>query len=300
ESSSLVAYLATNEGSRHSIRAAAEYDRSGRVLPREERRALERDDRQIGALAQLERADLGVETEGLRRAERRQPERLVRAEGARTVLTGAWERARRPELLEHVERRRGGGAVGAEADRHPRVEQRADGRDAAAEERIRARAVRDRRAALGQERDLLAVDLDAVGGDDVGPEQTEAREEARSGRARGIDQQVAVGLPRPASVEEVRGLGAALGEVRRGRQAELRARPEDVGRRRERRVRRDAGADVLGEAAREALAVGPEPRQGGGRVGAEDLDVDDRPEPEVGAGLRRGTAVAAVADRRHT
>src|SRR4029077_1888413 len=76
--SSLVAYLAAHQGSRDSLRGAAEHDRGCRVLPGEERRALERDDDEVSALARLERFDLVRPGERAGRAEGGQLESLRR------------------------------------------------------------------------------------------------------------------------------------------------------------------------------------------------------------------------------
>src|SRR4029077_4724999 len=113
------------------------------------------DDGQVGTLARLDRPDLAVEAERTGRAQGGELERLGCRERLRPWLARPGEEERGPELLEHVERGRRGGAVRAQADRHAGVEQLAERRDPATEHRVRARAVDDRDAVLGEERDLL-------------------------------------------------------------------------------------------------------------------------------------------------
>src|SRR3954451_22996158 len=63
-------------------------------------------------------------------------------------------------------------------------------------------------------------------------------------------------------------------------------------------MRRDAGADAVRQRVGHALPPGGEALQCRRRVGAEDLQVDSRPQPELRAGHRGRAAVAAVPDGR--
>ena len=86
--------------------------------------------------------------------------------------------------------------------------------------------------------------------------------------------------------------------MRREGETELGARlvqPERAG---VRRVRRDAEANPLRERVRDLLSDALEPLRRGRLVRAEDLEVHDRPETQVGAGGGSRSAEAAVTDRR--
>ena len=94
-------------------------------------------------------------------------------------------------------------------------------------------------------------------------------------------------------------LVVALGEVRRDGQAELEAGRVELGRARVRRMRRDAEA----RRGRRTLAADPLPvRLEAGRraprSSPEDLEVDDRAQPELGRPRRRRAGEARVADGR--
>ena len=267
---------------------------AGGIFPRNVGRCVERDDGQVGALARDERADLVVEAERARRAERRELERLGGGEGVGAAFPGARGEDGGAELGEHVEGRSRGRAVGAEPDADPGLAELGERCDSAAEQRVRARTVRDRDVVLGEQGDLLGVDRDAVRGDDVRVEQSEAGEIADPGRPERASgdqaghRSLAGGQP-----EE---LGLALGEVRHHRQAELEGRCVHRRRRGVRRVRRDAAPHPVGQGRLDPGADLVEARERGGRVAPEHLDVDDRAQPEVGAGDRRGAGVARVAD----
>ena len=101
--------------------------------------------------------------------------------------------------------------------------------------------------------------------------------------------------PRPERVQL--DLGLALGEVRADREARARPRLPELERRGVRRVRRDPEPDAVRQRAGDAVAVRREARLHLLGPGPEDLEVDDRPQPELGAARRGGARVAAVADR---
>ena len=162
-----------------------------------------------------------VEPERARAAERRELERVGGGQRVRAALAGARADDRRAHLVEHVERRRRRGAVRRDADADARLAQRRERGDAAAEDPVRARAVRDRDVVLGEERDLLLVGLDAVRGDDVRAEQP-ASASARMPVVPGGGTSISANDSQRAGprAQELR-LGLALGEVRRDREAEL-------------------------------------------------------------------------------
>ena len=80
-----------------------------------------------------------------------------------------------PRFRQHVRGVVAGGAVDPQADGHPRVEHVPYRSDAGAEAEVRRRAVRDAGAGLAEERDLLAVQADAVGEPDVGAQPAHRR-----------------------------------------------------------------------------------------------------------------------------
>ncbi len=143
KSSFLVALLALDESELHPVGRAAEDHGDGWILPGEVRRPGEGDDREVGSLAGGERPGLVGEAERARRAKRSEFERLVRRERVRPLGPRARDVDRGAHLLEHVERGSRGGAVGAQADPHAGLEELSHGRDAAAEDGVRARAVGD-------------------------------------------------------------------------------------------------------------------------------------------------------------
>ena len=98
---------------------------------------------------------VAVEPERAGAAERGELERAPRCQRVRAPLPGARADDRCAQLVEHVERRRRRGAVRRDADPDSGVPKRRQGRDPAAEERVRARAVRDRDVVCGEQLDLL-------------------------------------------------------------------------------------------------------------------------------------------------
>src|SRR5207244_6462420 len=95
-------------------------------------------------------------------------------------------------------------------------------------------------------------------------------------------------------------LRRALGDVRRYGKAELGAGLVQLERHRIRSMRRDPGAHAARERVLRAVADGRKVLERARDVSAEHLEVDGRPQAELRTGDGRGTAVAAVADRRHT
>ena len=176
---------------------------------------------------------------------------------------------RRAHLVEHVERRRRGGAVGRDARRgsRPRAAPRAARPRSRGSPFERGQcATRD--VVLGEERDLLLVDLDAVRGDDARAEQARLGERADARRAGRRHEHLRERRPVARPVAQELRLGVALGEVRRDRQAELARTP-----RRARsctctaRAARCRGATSLGErAADRARAVGSNRSRSGSSV----------------------------------
>jgi hypothetical protein len=144
----------------------------------------------------------------------------------------------------------------------------------------------------------LLVDLDAVGCEHVRAEEPCFLEHPDSRRPGRGHEPVGERLPRPRAGSQELGLRLALGEVCCGREAELVARAVEIEADGVRRVRRDAHADVVGERARDPLAHGCEAIPDLCVRLAEDLEVDQTAEAGVGAGGRRRSDEAAVADGR--
>ena len=159
--------------------------------------------------------------------------------------------------------------------------------------------MRDRDIVLNQDVDLLLVDDDTMRGEDIRAEQAVAGEQARCRRPGRLDEP-GDRCPGAAAVAQVPHLRLALGDVRRYRQTEVVAGPEHRGRDAVRGVRRHTDPHALGLERRDALAQRRKVRHRLLRVGAEHLEIDDRPQPELGRRNRRRTAVAAVADRGDT
>ena len=140
-----------------------------------------------------ERAAVG-EPERARAVERRQLQRRGRRERLGVARARARQQQRGAQLVEHVERERGRRAVGAEAHAHAGGAQLGERRDAAAEQRVRARAVRHGGAASRASAAISSSpDVHRVGDDRLGPEQPalgeledrvapEGRDEARRAR----------------------------------------------------------------------------------------------------------------------
>ena len=138
--------------------------------------------------------------------------------------------------------------------------------------------MRDGDVALGEQRDLCGFDLDDVGAEQLGAEDLlERRHRALAARR---DEDVGVRRERPGSGQQVLVLVRALGEMRSDRDPEREAPAVHVERARVRRVGRDADAH---EVALRHVRVRPlELPLGHARIGGEDLEVDDRAQPELG------------------
>ena len=172
-------------------------------------------------------------------------------------------------------------------------------REAGRAARSRSRGARSsagsgrRRRLVGEELDLVLVEVDAMrGGDARSEEPPPARELAIAvgGRARRPQRARARARP-PASVS----LSARC--VATGSPSETASRYK-LERRRVRRVRRDTEPDAVGERAGDAVAVRREARRHLLGARAEHLEVDDRAQAELGARGRGGAGVARVADGR--
>ena len=112
-----------------------------------------------------------------------------------------------------------------------------------------------------------------------------------------LDQELRHRPHRPVAALQPVELVLALVEVRHHRDAEGEAGGVDLGRAGVRRVRRDAGPHALrerGSRVLELLLVQPHRLL---RVRAEDLQVDDRAQPELGAGMCACARERRVADR---
>ena len=111
----------------------------------------------------------------LRAAGRRESQRLSR--GHEPILaTQSRVQHRRARLGQQVARVVGGAAVDAEADGHAALEHLEHRRGARSETHVRARAVRDRRAAGGHHRDVRVVQMNRVGHPHVPRDPAELRE----------------------------------------------------------------------------------------------------------------------------
>src|SRR5687767_13574283 len=98
-------------------------------------------------------------------------ERLPAGECIRPLLAPPRGEHGCPHLREKVERGSGGRAVSSQADPEAGSAKCLEWREAAAEHRIRARAVSNCHIVLGEQGDLLPVDLDAVRGEEVRAKQ---------------------------------------------------------------------------------------------------------------------------------
>jgi hypothetical protein len=159
----------------------------------------------------------------------RQLECLRREERVAAPLPRPRRVDRRPQLLEHVDRRRGRGAVRADADPHAGRDQSAERRDPAAEDGVRARAVRNRDVVLCEQADLLVVCLDTVRGRDAFVQHADLGELPDRSRAVRRAEQVRVLGPRAAAGGDPQLLGLALGEMRCDREPERIARFVQLG-----------------------------------------------------------------------
>ena len=127
----------------HSLRRAAEDDGRGGILDRVVRAPRQRHDGQVGALSGFKGTHLGVESQSPRGVERREPQRVGGEQGVGPPLARPRDDDRGAQLLEHVERRHRGRRVRSEPDRHSGGAQLGQRGDAAAEQGVRPRAVRD-------------------------------------------------------------------------------------------------------------------------------------------------------------
>ena len=203
-----------------------------------------------------------------------------------------------PELVEEVVGRHGGDAVGPDPDPEPRGSELGKGCDAAAEERIRAGAVGDGNVVPREQLELVVGQLDAVRGDDLGSQQAGGRETPDPGLAVGLDQELRHGPHGPFAALQPVELVLALVEVRHHRDAERKAGRVHLRRAGVRRVRRDADAHALGERGARVLELLLELPHRLVRIRAEDLQVDDRAQPELGARVRARAREGGVADGR--
>ena len=148
--------------------------------------------------------------------------------------------------------------------RTPAARSAGERRDAAAEQRVRARAVRDRHVRSASSCDLVVVEVDAVRAEKFGAEHVvERRDGALAGR---LDEDVAIAASGPVPELEPLVLGRALGEVRADRDAERQAPAVDVERARVGRVRRDAEPDELALRRRARAAPRSRARSASGSV----------------------------------
>ena len=147
--------------------------------------------------------------------------------------------------------------------------------------------------------ELLVVDDDAMRRDDVPAEQVVRSQQARPGRARRLDEKVAIPTPRPFAAQDVGDLRRTLGDVGRDRQAELCARLVELERHGVRRVGRDTGPHAVGERVLGPIADPGEMLERARNVRSEDLQVHGRAQAQLRAGNGCSAAVTAVPDRRH-
>ena len=119
-------------------------------------------------------------------------------QGIGAPFAGARTDDRSAHLVEHVERRRRRGAVRGDAHANARFSKLRERRDPTAEDPVGTRTVRDRDVVLREERDLLLVGLDAMGGDHVRVEQPGLCERADTRRPGRRDEHLRERLPRAA------------------------------------------------------------------------------------------------------
>ena len=131
------------------------------------------DHHEVGRLARLQAADV-VAAEAGRAAARRHPEHVLGREPARGILADAVSEQRLSRLRQHVRAVVARGAVDAQADRRPRIEERADGGDPGAETEVRGRAVGGARPRLPEQRHLVRGEVDGVRHPDVRAQPAQA------------------------------------------------------------------------------------------------------------------------------
>src|SRR5467141_1847986 len=100
-------------------------------------------------------------------AERAELEGLARREDVRTSRSGASRQDNGSQLLEEIEGRRRCGAVRADTDPCAGGAELGERRHATAEHAVRTRTVRDAGRRRSKQADLVLVEHDAVGSDDV-------------------------------------------------------------------------------------------------------------------------------------
>ena len=182
--------------------------------------------------------------------------------------------------------------------RSPAARSLGERRDPAAEERIRAGAVGDGNVVPREQLELVVGQLDAVRGDDLRSQEAGGRETPDPGLAVGLDQELRHGTHRPFAALQPVELVLALVEVRHHRDAERKAGRIHLRRAGVRRMRRDAGAHALGESGTRVLELLLELPHRLVRIRAEDLQVDDRAQSELGARVRACAREGGVADGR--
>ena len=170
-------------------------------------------------------------------------------------------------------------------------------RNAAAEDRVRARAVDDGNVVLREERDLLRVDLYAVGGDDSRRQEPPARERPDAAFPQRRRNLSCERLPWSGARREPLELVGALVQMGCEREVALETCGVELRRAGVGSMGRDAQTDAVGEVMLDTAAVVRESAVELRRVRSEDLEVDDRAQPEFGAGGDGGAAEAAVSDR---
>ena len=116
----------------------------------------------VGHLAGLERADLGLAAEAAGAVDGAELQRLAGGQRPRAVAGQPRDEHRLAQLPAQLARLVGGGAVDAQADRRAFAHQRGDGGDAGAEPGVGAGAVRDPGAGLAEAAHLGVVEVHAV------------------------------------------------------------------------------------------------------------------------------------------
>ena len=136
------------------------------------RAVIEVDQLQVGPFADLDRADLVVETKGARTVDRRHPDQLPRGQ-ARRAVEGLRQEGGGPHLREHIEAVVAGSAIGTEGDIDSGRPQGDDIGDPRAELEIGRGAVGNVSPGLSEDLPLALVEMDAVGENDVRTGQME-------------------------------------------------------------------------------------------------------------------------------
>ena len=131
------------------------------------------DHKEVAALADLEHTDVVAAAEQARAAARRHLQHVIAA-GGRLAGVQAVEQECDAQFLHETGAVVGGGAVDAEADGNAKLQHLGDAGDARGELHVGNGAVAHARAGLGEDAQLLVVEVDAVGEPDVvaGPAET--------------------------------------------------------------------------------------------------------------------------------